>query len=210
MRRQRRTTPAAGRPSSSKPSSWTSTSPPKSGSPSTSNVAAPVTEDGSGGLFIGHQSGKVGLDTAGSEAISYASGVTAVEDVPLPTINFGDDAPPGVRGRTTRQVRQVLGEEFDGIITGVTDFGVFVTLKGMQIDGLVHVTSLGNDYFDHDRTRHRMVGQRSGATYGLTDELRVRVARASLEDRKIDFVPVATAGQPESQPRAARKRRRRR
>ena len=103
-----------------------------------------------------------------------------------------------------------LGEEFDGIITGVTDFGVFVTLKGMQIDGLVHVTSLGNDYFDHDRTRHRMVGQRSGATYGLTDELRVRVARASLEDRKIDFVPVATAGQPESQPRAARKRRRRR
>ncbi len=105
-----------------------------------------------------------------------------------------------------------LGEEFDGIITGVTDFGVFVTLKGMQIDGLVHVTSLGNDYFDHDRTRHRMVGQRSGATYGLTDELRVRVARASLEDRKIDFVPVATEGQSQNRPRGSRKggRRRRR
>ncbi|MGW8367982.1 MAG: ribonuclease R [Gammaproteobacteria bacterium] len=98
-----------------------------------------------------------------------------------------------------------LGEEFDGIITGVTDFGVFVTLKGMQIDGLVHVTSLGNDYFDHDRTRHRMVGQRSGVTYGLTDEMRVRVARASLEDRKIDFVPAG----PESGNGSRRRGRRR-
>ncbi len=80
-----------------------------------------------------------------------------------------------------------IGEEFDGIVIGVTDFGLFVQLDDIQVEGLVHVTSLGSDYFRHDRAHHRLVGERSGEVYRLTDPLRVRVVRASLEDRKIDF-----------------------
>ncbi|MGH8494623.1 MAG: ribonuclease R [Gammaproteobacteria bacterium] len=83
-----------------------------------------------------------------------------------------------------------VGDVFDGIITGVTDFGVFVTLKGMQIDGLVHVTSLGADYYRHDAASHRLIGERAGREYRLTDSVRVRVLRVDMEERKIDFEPV--------------------
>ncbi|MBA3565029.1 MAG: ribonuclease R, partial [Gammaproteobacteria bacterium] len=87
-----------------------------------------------------------------------------------------------------------VGEAFDSIITGVTDFGLFVALKGMQIEGLVHVTSLGADYYRHDAASHRLIGERGGREYRLTDSLRVRVLRVGMEDRKIDFEPVEEAG----------------
>ncbi|CAN5176478.1 ribonuclease R [soil metagenome] len=93
-----------------------------------------------------------------------------------------------------------VGETFDGIITGVTDFGLFVALKGLQVEGLVHVTSLGADYYRHDSGSHRLVGERSGREYGLTDTLRVRVLRVDLEERKIDFEPA------EAEPRRMGKR----
>ncbi len=86
-----------------------------------------------------------------------------------------------------------VGEEFDGLISGVTDFGLFVQLNDIQIEGLVHVTSLDSDYYQHDRVHHRLVGERSGKVYRLTDPIRVRVIRASLEDRKIDFEPAEEA-----------------
>lgn len=95
-----------------------------------------------------------------------------------------------------------VGEEFDGRVTGVTSFGVFVELNGLFVEGLVHVTSLGNDYYRHDPVRHRLVGERGGQVYQLADPVRVRVVRVSLEDRKIDFEPVGRA------PVAAARRRR--
>ncbi|MDE2196077.1 MAG: ribonuclease R [Gammaproteobacteria bacterium] len=85
-----------------------------------------------------------------------------------------------------------VGEEFDGIITGVTPFGVFVQLNELYVEGLVHVTSLPSDYYVHDARGHRMVGERSGRVYRLTDAIRVRVSKVNLDDRKIDFEPAGS------------------
>jgi ribonuclease R len=81
-----------------------------------------------------------------------------------------------------------VGEEFDGTISGVTSFGLFVTLDGLAIDGLVHITELGRDYFHFDAARHALVGERSGVGYQLAGRIRVKVARVDLEQAKIDFV----------------------
>ena len=80
-----------------------------------------------------------------------------------------------------------VGEDFDGTISGVTSFGLFVTLDGLNIDGLVHITELGRDYFHFDAGRHALIGERSGRTFQLAERLRVKVARVDLEQSKIDF-----------------------
>lgn len=80
-----------------------------------------------------------------------------------------------------------IGEEFDAIVTSVVDFGLFVQVKGMQVDGLVHVSALGADYFSRDRSGFRMVGSRGGRTFRLGDHLRVRLINVIIDERKIDF-----------------------
>lgn len=80
-----------------------------------------------------------------------------------------------------------IGEEFEAMVSSVVDFGLFVQLKGLQIDGLVHVSSLGADYFSRDRSGFRMVGARSGRAFRLGDHLRVRLNSVSIDERKIDF-----------------------
>jgi ribonuclease R len=80
-----------------------------------------------------------------------------------------------------------VGESFEGTISGVTSFGIFVTLDGLSIDGLVHVTELGRDYFHFDANRHAMIGERSGHVFQLAGRIRVKVARVDLETAKIDF-----------------------
>jgi ribonuclease R len=80
-----------------------------------------------------------------------------------------------------------VGETFAGTISGVASFGLFVTLDGFGIDGLVHVTELGRDYFLFDRVRHALVGERTGRTFQLAGRVRVTVARVDLETMKIDF-----------------------
>lgn len=86
-----------------------------------------------------------------------------------------------------------IGEVYEGTIAGVTSFGVFVALDGVYVEGLVHVTELGNDYFNYDKARHEMVGERTGARFRLGDRLTVKVARVDLETSKIDFTLVNTA-----------------
>ncbi len=81
-----------------------------------------------------------------------------------------------------------VGEEFDGTVSGVTSFGLFVTLDGLAIDGLVHITELGRDYFHFDAVRHALVGEHTGVTYQLAARVRVKVARVDMEQSKIDFV----------------------
>ncbi len=88
-----------------------------------------------------------------------------------------------------------VGEEFDGIVSGVVDFGLFVQLDGLQIDGLVHVTALGQDYFARDRSGFRLVGRSSGRVFKLGDRLRVRVVNVSLDDRRVDFELAGSAGE---------------
>ena len=84
-----------------------------------------------------------------------------------------------------------IGEVFEGTIAGVTAFGVFVALDGVYVEGLVHVTELGNDYFNFDKARHEMLGERTGVRFRLGDRLTVKVARVDLETSKIDFTLVA-------------------
>jgi len=82
------------------------------------------------------------------------------------------------------------GEEFDGVITGVTNFGLFVQITELLIDGLVHVTSLANDYYHYESSSQQLVGERSGKKYRLGEAMRVRVHRVDMETRRIDFRPV--------------------
>jgi ribonuclease R len=81
-----------------------------------------------------------------------------------------------------------LGEKFDGIITSVNSFGIFVELEEVHVDGLVHITALDNDFYHFDPIGHRLHGERTGTVYRLGDRLRVQVAAVNLDDRKIDFV----------------------
>lgn len=87
-----------------------------------------------------------------------------------------------------------IGEEFDAVATGVTNFGVFVQLKGLQVDGLVHVTALGSDYFSFHEKDRTLVGERTRMRYSIGDELRVRLVRVEPSDRKIDFELVDKTG----------------
>ena len=102
-----------------------------------------------------------------------------------------------------------IGEEFDGIVSGVVDFGLFVQLDGLQVDGLLHVSALGQDYFARDRSGFRMIGRSSGKAYRLGDRLRVRVSNVSLDERRVDF-ELAGATETPGRPRRPRQSGRRR
>ena len=80
-----------------------------------------------------------------------------------------------------------VGAIFDGTVSSVTGFGLFVELDDVFIEGLVHVTSLPNDYYHYDAIGHRMRGERTGKTYRLASRIKVQVARVNLDDKKIDF-----------------------
>jgi len=85
-----------------------------------------------------------------------------------------------------------LGAEYTGVVTHVTNFGLFVRLNEVYVEGLVHVTSLESDFFHYDTVQQRLYGERTGVSYRLGDNLQIRVIRVDLEDRKIDFELVAT------------------
>ncbi|MCF6318045.1 MAG: ribonuclease R [Proteobacteria bacterium] len=84
-------------------------------------------------------------------------------------------------------MEQFIGDEMTGIVSGVTHFGVFVTLDDIMVDGLIHVTSLPNDYYHHEKVQHKLVGERSGHKFQLSDKIKIKVAAVSIDDRKIDF-----------------------
>ncbi|KFX71474.1 exoribonuclease R [Pseudomonas taeanensis MS-3] len=80
-----------------------------------------------------------------------------------------------------------VGETFPGVITAVTGFGLFVELKDIYVEGLVHVTALPGDYYHFDPVHHRLAGERSGRNFRLGDSVEVKVMRVDLDERKIDF-----------------------
>ncbi|MFV8819176.1 ribonuclease R [Haliea sp. E17] len=80
-----------------------------------------------------------------------------------------------------------VGDEFDGVISAVTSFGLFVELKDIYIEGLVHVTALPGDYYNFDHSKQRLTGERTGRSFQLGGSVRVQVARVDLDDRKIDL-----------------------
>ena len=87
-----------------------------------------------------------------------------------------------------------VGEEYEGTISAVTSFGLFVILDEVYVEGLAHISSLGQDYFHFDPVHHRLSGERTRRTYRLGDRLRVRVVRVNLDERKIDFELAMPAG----------------
>ena len=80
-----------------------------------------------------------------------------------------------------------VGDEFDGIITSVTGFGMFIELKDIYVEGLVHITSLAKDYYEFDPVHHRLVGERSKKRYCLADPIKIKVVRVDLDRKRIDF-----------------------
>ena len=90
-------------------------------------------------------------------------------------------------------MRDRVGEESSATIASVVAFGVFVSLDDVHIEGLVHVSDLGEDYFQFDAGRHQMLGERSGKRFRLGDRLRVQLVRADLDTGKIDFMLAAEA-----------------
>ena len=80
-----------------------------------------------------------------------------------------------------------IGEKFDGVISTVTGFGLFVQLDNMFVEGLIHVTSLPKDFYYFEEDRHRLVGEKTGKIFCLGDKLKVRVIKVELSKRKIDF-----------------------
>jgi ribonuclease R len=81
-----------------------------------------------------------------------------------------------------------VGDVFEGVIASVTNFGFFVRLTEFHIDGLVHITSLDNDYFRYDEVKQYLIGENSGVVYRLGDPVEVKVASVNLDERKIDFL----------------------
>ena len=86
-----------------------------------------------------------------------------------------------------RYMREHLGEEFGGTVSAATSFGLFVQLDGLYVEGLVHITELGAEYFRFDEVRQELRGERSGMRYGVGSRVRVQVSRVDLDGRKIDF-----------------------
>jgi ribonuclease R len=80
-----------------------------------------------------------------------------------------------------------IGETYAGIISSVTSFGIFVELQSIYVEGLVHVTALGNDYYRYDPAKHRLLGDRTNQIYRLGDLITVKVVQVNLDERKIDF-----------------------
>ena len=90
-------------------------------------------------------------------------------------------------------IQDHVGETYEGVITTVTGFGLFVELADIYVEGLVHITSLSKDYYRFDPVSHSLTGERSGKTYSLGGKITVQVAAVNLDERKIDFQPVEDA-----------------
>jgi ribonuclease R len=98
-----------------------------------------------------------------------------------------------------------LGDEFVGTISGVAAFGFFVLLDDFYVEGLVHVSSMDDDYYVFHEEQYALIGERGGRQFRLGDRVRVLVSRVDLEQRKIDFILVQQIGQADVRPRRKRR-----
>ncbi|MFG0604373.1 ribonuclease R [Vibrio mimicus] len=99
-----------------------------------------------------------------------------------------------------------VGEELEGVVANVTSFGFFVRLTELHIDGLVHISTLANDYYHYDPIGQRLVGESFGAIYRLGDAVKVKVLAVNLDDRQIDFELVETSRKLRGQGKTSKKR----
>ncbi len=99
-----------------------------------------------------------------------------------------------------------VGEELEGVIANVTSFGFFVRLSDLHIDGLVHISTLANDYYQFDPIGQRLIGESFGAIYRLGDSVKVKVLSVNLDDRQIDFELLETSRKLRGKGKTAKKR----
>jgi len=103
-----------------------------------------------------------------------------------------------------RYMREHLGEEYGGTVSAVASFGLFVQLDGLYVEGLVHITELGGEYYRFDEIHQELRGERSGVRYVVGSRVRVQVSRVDLDGRKIDFRMVREGEDDVGQMRARR------
>jgi ribonuclease R len=103
-------------------------------------------------------------------------------------------------------MRDRVGEEFEGSVSAVTGFGIFVALDDFYVEGLVHISELGQDYFQFDAVRHQLVGDRTRRTFRLADRVRVKIARVDLETSRLDFLLAGDSAEGERHVRTLRRR----
>jgi len=101
-----------------------------------------------------------------------------------------------------------VGDEFTGVVSSVTSFGLFVELDNIHIDGLIHVTALGDDYYHFDAGKHRLLGERTNRSFRLGDALNVKLVRVSLDDKKIDLALVGAETSKKSAPKRKKRKKR--
>lgn len=107
-----------------------------------------------------------------------------------------------VEWKTLLFLADQAGEVFDGTVSGVTDFGLFVQLDDYFVDGMIHISELMDDYYGFDEGRHRLVGDRTGRVWRLGDRMRVLLVRVDLEEMRMELVPAEQEGG-ESRPRGS-------
>ncbi len=95
-------------------------------------------------------------------------------------------------------MQEHLGEEFEGTVSSVVPFGLFVQLNEIFVEGLVHVTSLNSDYYHYDEVAHRLIGERTRVMFSMGAEVRIKVAKVNLDERKIDFELLESRGLPKA------------
>ena len=99
-----------------------------------------------------------------------------------------------------------VGEVFEGTISAVTSFGIFVALDNIYVEGLVHVSELGSDYFHFEPTKHQMLGERTGKRFRLGDRMRIKVARVDMDTTRMDFMRVPDEDEQPAAPAAPKSR----
>ena len=92
-----------------------------------------------------------------------------------------------IKFKQVEYIQDLDGQEFDGVITGVTDWGIYVEEKSSRSEGMVRLSSIKSDFFAHEPLKYRIKGARTGKIYTLGDQIRVRLTRADSEERVIDF-----------------------
>ena len=83
-----------------------------------------------------------------------------------------------------------VGQEFDGIVTGVSDWGIYVEDKASKSEGMIRLSNLKGDFFEHQASKYRVRGSKTGKTFSLGDEIRIKLTRADIENRELDFILV--------------------
>ena len=137
-----------------------------------------------------HRAIKHALGADMAAALPGAASMRQLGEHTSATERRADDATREVMHRIKCDFMQDrIGEEFEGRVSGVAAFGLFVTLESVFVDGLVHVSTLGSDYFHYDAAHHRLVGERSRQAYKLAERLRVRVVGVDLEQYRIELEP---------------------